>query len=247
MATGTDSGDGADTLAGHQLLKFLESEETTPELVREVIWRITDLIKEILRSQRRASILVVVFAFVFELLNRSLVNEASFAGIKLRRIEFLATLTPVAITYSYLRFAALSRDLSAYMHVLYRLTERRFRGLYESDLDRMLIYVAGPTFATIPRPYAPYGRRIGAWTSVIELSVYNLIPVTFTTYAFWQLFSARGPTDVLVWVSLLASALLLVAAFAFAAVSFRMLNDPDGARDREELLSMFHRNRREQT
>jgi hypothetical protein len=243
MSTSERSEDDTGTSVARHVQKFLKAEETTPELVRETFWRIVDIAKEILKAQRRTAILLISFAFIFELLNRSLVNEASLLGIKLSRIEFLATLTPVAISYSYLRFTALARDLQAYLNVLYRITNDKLRGLYDSDLDRMITYVGGPTIAALPRAYAPHYRRIGVWASVLELSLYNLLPITFIAYAFWQLFSARGAEDLLVWMSLLASALFLAAAFGFAAMSFRTLSEPEGKRDRDQWLSAFRRHR----
>jgi hypothetical protein len=239
------SGDdtGVSDAASHARI-FLEARETTPELLRETMWRLVDIVREILRSQRRTAILLVAFSFAFELLNRSLVTEASLAGIKLSRIEFLATLTPVAISYAYLRFAALARDLGAYMSVLHHLITGKFPGLYESHLDRMIIYLGGPTIAPLPVTYAPHYRRVAAVASVSELSLYNLLPLLFTAYAFWQLFSAHGPRDPLVWISLIISTLFLAVALCFAAMSARTLNQPEVKRDRDDWMSAFRRKRR---
>jgi hypothetical protein len=244
MAVAHPGGDTGTSAASH-VRTFLEAKETTPDLLRETMWRIVEIIREILRSQRRAAILLVAFAFAFELLNRSLVTEASLAGIKLSRIEFLAILTPVAISYLYLRFAALGRDLGAYSFVLYHVTNGKFPGLNESHLDRMIIYIGGPTIAPLPALYAPHYRRVAVVTGLLELALYNLLPLLFTAYAFWQLFSAHGPKDLLVWLSLTISTLFLAAALCFAAMAARMLNQPQVfKRDRDDWVAAFRRQSR---
>jgi hypothetical protein len=238
MAT-APSGDDTGGSAARHVQAFINSGETTPDLLRETMWRIVDIVREILRSQRRASVWIVAFAFVFELLSRSLVTEASMAGIKLSRIEFLTTLIPVAISYSYLRFAALARDLGSYSTVLYHLTDGKFAGLRKSELDRMVIYIGGPTTAPLPTAYAPHFRRLAAVASLAELVLYNLVPLVFNVYAFWRLFATRGPGDALVWISLTASALLVVFAFSFVAMGIRALDDPHSKLGFDEWLSAF--------
>ncbi len=208
------------------------------------MWRMVDTVRDILRAQRRASILLVAFAFGFELLNRSLVAEASLAGIKISRIEFLATLIPVAVSYLYLRFAALARDLGVYSSVLYSMTDGKFPGLRQSNLDRMIIYLGGPTTAPLPAMYAPYYRRLAVVTSLLELALYNVLPLLFTGYAFWQLFSAHGVTDLLVWLSLAISTLFLALALVFVAMGVRMLNEPLVKRDLDDWMSALRRQRR---
>ena len=183
--------------------------------------------------------------FAFELLNRSLVTEASMAGIKLTRIEFLAILIPAATSYQYLRFAALARDLGAYHSVFYLITNGKFSGLWSSDLDRMILHLGGPTTTQLPAVYAPHQRRLAVGASLTELTLYNILPLLFAGYAFWQLFSAHGPSDPLVWLSLIVSIFLLSVGWSYAAMGVRMISAPQGKRDADDWVSAFRRPKEE--
>jgi hypothetical protein len=239
MASAARSEDDAVTSVASEVRKFVEAKETTPDLLRETLWRFVDLARDTLKSQRRVAILLVALAFAFELLNRSLVNEASLAGIKLSRPGFLATLTPAAISYLYLRFASSGRDLNVYLSVVYCITSHRFLGLNESRLDSMVVAVGGPTLTLLPRTYAPHWRRMTAGMPLSELAVYNFLPFGFVIYAFWQLFTRHGTGDPLIWASLIASTVLLVTALGFVAMGVRLLNQPELERDRDDMTSAF--------
>ncbi|HEV8562545.1 MAG TPA: hypothetical protein VGR06_40015 [Actinophytocola sp.] len=45
---------------------YLDAEETTPDLLRDCLWRVLDTTKDLMRTQRRASVLLFSIALAFE-------------------------------------------------------------------------------------------------------------------------------------------------------------------------------------
>jgi hypothetical protein len=207
-----------------QVDRFLDSKETSGELIQEVLWRLVDAIKEMLRSQRRSTVIAISFAVLFELLNRRLIDEAAFSGFRLSRLDFIRSLLPAAISYFILRFGVQARDLSVYLAVIDRITARKFQGLHASELNSLLGYVSGPTFGSMPRTYIRW-QRVSTGAQLLELVVLTLGPLLFLCYAFWQLFSSNGYDDVLVWASLFLSTIFITLAFVFTLMAFGAAGD----------------------
>jgi hypothetical protein len=223
---------------------FLEAERNNPELLRDTLWRMIDINREITRTQKRTGLAMAGAAIAFELLNRGLVGEASFGGIKVSQVEFLTSLAPLAVSYCFLRFIVLSRDLGVYRAIVVRITSRAFPGLYTSDFDRMLpyAYLGGSTVTWLPVGYSFHLKRIWIVAALLEAAVFILTPAIFLIYAYWQLFSS-GPTDILVWLSLIGAVLFLSFSLTFGIAISRMSR---GVRLKEfdEVLSIFGRKRR---
>src|SRR5689334_10133766 len=93
---------------------FLDEHGSNPELLRDTLWRMIDINREITRIQKRSGLMILAAALVFELLNRRVIGEASFGGVKLSKLDFVRTLAPLAISYFLLRFVALTRDFGIY-------------------------------------------------------------------------------------------------------------------------------------
>jgi hypothetical protein len=192
---------------------FLDDQGLSPDLMRDTLWRMIDINREITRIQKRAGLMIVGAALVFELLNRRFIGEASFAGIKLSRLDFLRALAPLAISYFFLRFVVLTRDFCIYRAIVERITSKAFPGLYRSDLDRMLPYgyLGGVTVNWLPVSYAYHLRRSWVVAAMAEFFVSILAPLTFLVYAYWQLFSSNR-TDSLSWFSLFGTVIFLISS-----------------------------------
>ncbi|MFF0350572.1 hypothetical protein ACFYP0_23025 [Micromonospora arida] len=215
-----------DTLEG-DVRQFLDSEEATPEFLRECLWRIVDILRDLAMSQRRTIVGILSLMLVFELLNRSLVNEASLVGVKLARLDFLQTPIPAAVCYLFLRAIAVAKDRDIYASVYYAIVGQRFPGLYASQMDRLFTNSRGLTFSSVPKRYYMHGDHI--WPFVLpaaEAVATVLITPVFSFYAYWQIFARGGVGSLATWLSLIVAVAFLLVAFKLA---YAFLNTKDVA------------------
>ncbi|MET8121383.1 hypothetical protein [Micromonospora sp. NPDC005291] len=232
---GTDQVPDEYTLEG-DVRQFLDSEEATPEFLRECLWRIVDILRDLAMSQRRAVVGILSLMLVFELLNRSLVNEASLVGVKLARLDFLQTPIPAAACYLFLRSTAVAKDRDIYTSVYYAIVGQRFPGLYASQIDRLFTTSRGLTFSSVPKRYYMRGDHIWPFAlPVAEGRVTVLITPAFSFYAYWQIFARSGIGSLATWLSLIVAVALLLVAFKLA---YAFLNTSDMA-DQRLLHDMF--------
>jgi hypothetical protein len=236
-----DAADARGAFSG--LDAFLDARESTPELLRETLWRLVDAVKDTTRTSRRAIFTLWSAAALFELISRNLLSEASFAGVKLSRLDFLTLFLPVAVAYLMLRFMSNGRNLAVYTGTLYAVARRGFPGMYRSDLDRVLVAVGGYTTVWMPVSYSRHLKKTELLAVFVELSTAGAAPPAFLSYAYWRLFSVRGPDDVGVWLSLAAALLLIVLAAAFASIGIRITAEL-ATRERGELSAALRRHRK---
>lgn len=205
---------------------FLDAEGNSPELMRETLWRMIDINREITRIQKRSGLMIIGAALAFELLNRGFIREASFGGVKLSQLEFLRALAPLSISYFFLRFVALTRDFAVYRSIVERITSKAFPGLYHSDLDRLLPYgyLGGVTVNWLPVSYSYHLRRTWVAVAIAEFVASILLPLAFSVYAYWQLLSA-DLTDPFTWSAVAGSVLLLSLSLILGGSVNRITRD----------------------
>jgi hypothetical protein len=214
--------------------QFLTSDETTADLTRDVLWRVCDIVSHINGVARRTAVVMMSLMVVFELLNRRLVNEASFGGIRLAQLDFLRALIPLAVAYLLLQMAVLGRDTAVYLAIMHRITECRFPGLYDSDLDRLIPRISGPVVSPLPASYTLGLPRLARAALILQLAA-NVVPLAFFVYAFWQLFATNGVADALVWASMLGTLLLVCFVAGFVVATLMYIE----RRDRQEFSWVF--------
>jgi hypothetical protein len=201
--------------------RFVDSQETTPELLKDCLWRLSEALKEVTNSQRRIAAALLTSVATFELINRNLVGGAALLGMKLARLNFLLIALPVAVAYTLARLAALGRNREVCLAAYYRLAHRAFPGLYASHIDRLLAYSEGLVFSRVPKIYlSPRGRWIGTALPIVEPTVYFLMVPGFEVYAFCQLFAKKGAGDLGVWAALLIVIGLVILVAALSRTSF---------------------------
>jgi hypothetical protein len=178
---------------GSLVQRFLSAEETTPGMKEACLWRLSDQLTTIAAAERRHTISIGLAMLVFELLNRSLVREASVVGVKISDFGFLQPLLPVAVAFLYLRLMILNRDQEVYTSVYYAVAQQGFPGLYASQIDRLFTSISGYVVSVLPGPFMSRGkRRISFITLMVELLLTITLPLAFCIYAYWQLFTRKA-------------------------------------------------------
>jgi len=221
MTKEDDVASSRDTEIGKRVAALLESPDSTPELEREILWRLLDTIKGVSHSQRRIVVAIVGVAAGFELLNRNLVREFSVTGVKITDLAFLRIVAPVAMAYLLFRFAVLARDVGVNLAIVAHLTCQRFYGLYITDMDRVLVALAGPAGGRPPPAYTPKWRGLGDIAVLFQIFMASAGTLLFIPYAFWQL-HIRGGFEPLAWIALGVAAVCIVLAAGFIVMAWNI-------------------------
>lgn len=179
---------------------------------------------------------------LFELINRNLLSEASFGGVKFSKLGFITLFIPVAVAYLMLRFMSTGRNLSVYTGVLYKITMRRYPHMYRADLDRVLAAVGGDTVTWMPVSYSRHLKGAEFLALLVELVTTSAGPLAFLIYAYCRLFLDRGLDDFGVWISLAGTLSLVLLATAFAFMGIRITKEFT-AREQRELAVTLRRHR----
>ena len=131
------------------IAKFIESDEASDELNRELLWAIRDERRRSISRMNRSLILGLGVALLFELLNRRLIASFSFSEIKLSRLDFLRLILPVVFAFETMRYL-----LSGAQLILYGKIEGEFTGLRFPKLNESGILTAlGNELSCYPRCY----------------------------------------------------------------------------------------------
>jgi hypothetical protein len=206
------------TVADH-VKHFLDDVASTSEMKRELLWRLLDAVKEVQKAIKRDLILLAILVFAFELINRKLVGEASAAGIKLSKLEFLRYVIPVALAYIFLRIMITSQHGGALKDAYLRFSEGSFPGLRRSALDVLLAPGPLPLSAQTPDEYLS-GKFVKV-LNLIDLTesvlfVY-VLPVGFTVYAATQLFRSSATPHIGAVLTSISTVSLLAVSYVVIA------------------------------
>lgn len=200
--------------------RFLSAEETTPDLREVCLWRLSDQLGRISAAEKRHIASMSIAMVVFELLNRSLVYEATLAGVKVVNFGFLQPILPAVVAFVYMRLMVLNRDHDVYTSVYYTVVRQGFPGLYSSHIDRLFTSISGFVFTRIPEAFlSPSKRRMGLVALAVEVLVILTLPVMFGVYAYWQLFARQGFASLITWVTLALTCVFFVLGLMLAFMS----------------------------
>ncbi len=216
---------------------FNDLAERFPELAREIFGRLLDGIKELDRRIGRDLVTLVGLAFVFELLNRNLLGEATAFGMKAANVGFVRYFIPVGIAFFLFRLFLTIRDRNFNVSIADAICARTYPELARSRLLR-IVTPPGAVLSSSNPPDGLVARRSMAYRNAIDaveiVTLCFVIPIGFTGYSVAQLFRQSDSPFIGPIIVAVATTVLLVAAYMVFVTSESeiLLPEPRLARDR---------------
>jgi hypothetical protein len=198
---------------------FPDGDEASAEKFLEKLYPVW---KDITDSMRRSVLLLVLAVVVFELLNRSVVEEASVGPLKIKDLQLLQTAIPIFVAYVFYDLVTLAFRWTETELVFAGVMKRCYKQLYNNEFE-LLLYPPTPSMfalATIPSvPTYRHKQLVSRSEGFIVGSVLGL-PLLFQAYGFFQLFRHGEPT-IFIWISFLFSSLLILFTYFLLALFAR--------------------------
>lgn len=173
------------------------------------------------RRTRRTTGFILLFAAVFELINRHGISEATLVFVKLNSLDFALIAIPVVIAYLCYEIAGHVTDSNDLYWVHAKLTEARYPSMRASNLDLLLIPIGDPFGQAIRAvTFSRRGRlfTLLSWARFpLQIIAPSAAAYAFEIYALVQIFAHFGATNVFVWLSGLLTITFLVLAVAAVA------------------------------
>jgi hypothetical protein len=196
------------------------TKDSTPEFLREFLWRLVDTINNLNKAVRRDLITIVILTCVAELLNRGLISEASAAGIKLAKLGFLGYVLPVAIAYLLFRAASLGRDSDILISVHDALANSAFPGYSRSDLNTLLILTDAPDTKSPSKSFlTPRAYSLANFIYISEALLFLFGTTAICAYFILRLFVSTASPHVGAWVSGAITAIFLALTYLTASLA----------------------------
>ncbi|GAA1409227.1 hypothetical protein ACFQZ4_16240 [Catellatospora coxensis] len=202
--------------------QFLDDKKTDPELVREYLGLLLAEQRSLVSQINRSFGLMFLLATLFVLIAVQGVQELSIGGVKLGNLHFISALIPVVMAGLFARAAMLNARRSVVVETYNKLNEQVCPGLYQSDLDTLLI----PNLFFVTSEPLMFGwsgrmKKVAEIAWIAEICVFIMLPIVFYVYAYIQIFSLLPVTSPPAWISFL----LTVAMYSLAAfVLFEHMN-----------------------
>ena len=183
---------------------------------------LTSYLTELLVNWRQAEValsrtisFILLSSAAFELLTRGVASEVSVIFLKITNATpLIAAVLPVVVAYLTLNLALLIDDITLYSIIHHFIMRLRFPNLHENNMHVAL----RPPRAVFTAGRFAFGRgasvnRVARTTiALIQIGTHLILPVSFVVYAYVRLLVTRGLGDVLVWMSLGISIILVLAA-----------------------------------
>ena len=172
-------------------------------------------------AYRRTVVLLVISAILAELVTQGGIAEFTISGIKLKNLQFLALAIPVVVSY----FTIEAANHAATSAFLRQVHDAVMKELYpELDESYLELPLAPPTSLLYESMYSPLLSsqllyRMTRFYSYIRGTLLGVLPIAFLVHHYVKLINL--PHSGILYVSLIASALLLMFAFAAIIVTLR--------------------------
>jgi hypothetical protein len=169
-------------------------------------------LKEVSDSLTRTTLLVLTLCAAFELLARA-PGKITFFGIELTEPGVIEKLLPIVIAYLFYEQRILSVKWADLVTISQSLMRRFHPRVRENGLDTLLhprllaLWDVGKLTEERYRPSEEFDYQV---SSAFSLGVL-ILPLLFQIYAFARLFLRYDNRDVLVWVSLFLSSLIVAS------------------------------------
>ncbi len=156
----------------------------------------------------RWAVLWLTAAGLFELLNRNLVGEVSFSGIKVTHLSFLLYFIPPLVAMSFLNLATFNIEQNLYRDLITEFAKQKFPELHAPGLVGFLFAQSGALGPEMPTSFGKPRIILTLYLSLaLQILVVPTAYLTFDIYAYIQLFSHASATLPAV-ISLCVSAVL---------------------------------------
>ncbi|MCA1707321.1 MAG: hypothetical protein LC808_30265 [Actinobacteria bacterium] len=172
--------------------------------VQDLVLRYSDTFSRLLR-------LTLVLMVAFMLITFASIERISVGGLEVRDLSIFQKLLPVVVAFMYSELIATRTLANAAAQIRNAILLKRFPLIHEDVLLVLNPQIGWnlPSLGLLPaaRPGMAYARL-----TTIVLAVAWFSPYVFTVYAYVQLFALFGFADLLVWISLLLSCILMIQA-----------------------------------
>ncbi len=169
---------------------------------------------------RSAILFLVLLVLAFELLEKSAVKEANIGPFKLGDLSFIQKFIPVLIAYYFYYICNLTLMLANYRIIHETILKKIYPTLEKNSIGKFL----GPPYLSIFGDLTFVPSKSPLYSLIDKLQRIFIIIVLFGSilfeiYAFQSLFVLFGLSDILIWISLFISLVLLLRGFLFIYAS----------------------------
>jgi hypothetical protein len=192
------------------------TDSAVQEHAEEFLSGIRSTMQESDKNMRRAAAYILLLAFLFELIGRGGVGELSLGLAKLTDNNVVRGVIPLAVAYLYTELAAALCDYT-YLYGLYQeIMKTAYKPIHDNRLVESFIPFSSLTYGAA----RPVQFVTSPWTSFYalaagaRLAVLFVGPLAFEAYAFLKLFQDIGLHNLLLWINLAGTTLLVTIGIA---------------------------------
>lgn len=170
---------------------------------------------------------LTIAIIVLELITQAVVSEFIFAGLKFHNLVLIQKILPTSIAYIYYYLAT----NITHRRMLMQVHEQTMNKLHPDYVSQNLhLYAEPPSVFLVDRIFEHelrgYSSKCLIYLAYPLLFAMTLGPIIYIAYTYYRAFEVFGNKDVIVWIGLMISIVLLLQVI----ILFKGLNRLTGAR-----------------
>jgi hypothetical protein len=224
------------TMTLRERVEAVFSDPANREAGEEYIKNIREMWKDAEADSGRCLSRMFLALVAFELITRTAITKVSIAGFQLANLALIQKFLPVVVSYYFYELTQLSIRGSDYQDLFFYVSSKVWPALSRYDLDEALalprkVYAFNPSLLGRENEKALQVTR-----RVLALASFLAIPL-IEIYMYYQVFHQYHFSDVISWISLAASLILLWYSVVILQSEYRgsrVETDEKGAEDSAE-------------